>query len=86
MIKEMWTLLIDKKEFFFNLLLEHIEISLLAIFIAIIFGGTVGILISEYEKSSKPTLGVINFLYTIPSISMLGFLIPFSGVGNATAV
>ncbi len=86
MIKEMWVLLIDKKDFFFNLLLEHIEISLLAIFIAIIFGGTVGILISEYEKSSKPTLGVINFLYTIPSISMLGFLIPFSGVGNATAV
>lgn len=86
MIKEMWTLLIDKKEFFFNLLLEHIEISLLAIFIAVIFGGAVGILISEYEKSSKPTLGVINFLYTIPSISMLGFLIPFSGVGNATAV
>ena len=82
----MWTLFIDKKDFFFNLLLEHIEISLLAIFIAIIFGGTVGILISEYEKSSKPTLGVINFLYTIPSISMLGFLIPFSGVGNATAV
>ena len=86
MIKEMWVLLIDKKDFFFNLLLEHIEISLLAIFIAIIFGGTVGILISEYEKSSKPTLGVINFLYTIPSISMLGFLIPFSGVGNVTAV
>ena len=31
-------------------------------------------------------MGVINFLYTIPSISMLGFLIPFSGVGNMTAV
>ena len=31
-------------------------------------------------------MAMINFLYTIPSISMLGFLIPFSGVGNATAV
>ena len=38
------------------------------------------------QSSAKPTLGVVNFLYTIPSISMLGFLIPFSGVGNATAV
>ena len=45
-----------------------------------------GILISEFDRSAKPTLAVINFLYTIPSISMLGFLIPFSGVGNATAV
>ena len=29
---------------------------------------------------------MINFLYTIPSISLLGFLIPFSGIGNTTAV
>lgn len=86
MLKEMWTLLLEKKGFFLDLLVEHIEISLLAIVIAIVIGGGAGILISEYQKASKPTLGVINFLYTIPSISMLGFLIPFSGVGNATAV
>lgn len=86
MIKEIFTLLVDKKQFFLSLLLEHIEISLVAILIAIVFGGAVGILIGEYQKAAKPTLGVINFLYTIPSISMLGFLIPFSGVGNLTAI
>lgn len=86
MLQNMWLLFIEKKSFFFDLLFQHIGISLLAIIIAIIFGGIVGILISEFQKASKPTLGVINFLYTIPSISMLGFLIPFSGVGNATAV
>lgn len=62
------------------------EISLAAILIAVVIGGIAGILISEYKRSAKPTLAVINFLYTIPSISMLGFMIPFSGVGNATAV
>lgn len=82
----MWTLLVEKRVFFFDLLVEHIEISLLAIFIAVVLGGIVGILISEFQKTAKPTLGIINFLYTIPSISMLGFLIPFSGIGNATAV
>lgn len=86
MIKEMYLLFLSKKGFFFNLIWEHIEISLLAIVIAILFGGLVGIVISEFQKTAKPTLGIINFLYTIPSISMLGFLIPFSGVGNATAV
>ncbi|BBF43588.1 glycine betaine transport system permease protein / glycine betaine-binding protein [Lachnospiraceae bacterium KM106-2] len=74
------------KKFFLGLLWEHLEISLLAIMIAIIVGGIMGILISEFIKSAKPTLGIINFLYTIPSISMLGFLIPFSGIGNGTAV
>ena len=86
MLKDVWILLTTKWDFFGKLLLEHIEISIAAILIAIVFGGLVGILISEYQKSAKPTLGVINFLYTIPSISMLGFLIPFSGIGNATAV
>ncbi len=86
MLVEIWNLLIERHEFFLNLLLEHLQISLVAILIAIMFGGVVGILISEFQKSAKPTLGVINFLYTIPSISMLGFLIPFSGVGNATAI
>ena len=59
---------------------------MISILIAIVLGGLVGILISEYQQSAKPAMGVINFLYTIPSISMLGFLIPFSGVGNMTAV
>lgn len=86
MLQYMWLLFIEKREFFLNLLFEHIEISLLAIVIAILLGGLIGILISEFQKSAKLTVGIINFLYTIPSISMLGFLIPFLGVGNATAV
>lgn len=51
MLKEMWTLLLEKKGFFLDLLVEHIEISLLAIVIAIVIGGGAGILISEYQKA-----------------------------------
>lgn len=86
MLQQMWTVLTQRSGFFLSLAFEHLEISLIAIFIAILFGGVVGILISEYQRYAKPALGLINFLYTIPSISMLGFLIPFSGIGNATAV
>ena len=86
MLNEMYTLFLARRDFFIGLLWEHLGISLIAILIAVVFGGMVGILISEFQRSAKPTLGLINFLYTIPSISMLGFLIPFSGVGNATAV
>ncbi len=86
MLQSVWTMFLKRHSFFLSLLWEHLEISLLAIIIAILFGGLVGILISEYQRSAKPALGVINFLYTIPSISMLGLLIPFSGIGNTTAV
>lgn len=86
MAMEVWHLLATKWDFFGRLLLEHIGISLVSILVAILVGGIVGILISEYQRCARPALGVINFLYTIPSISMLGFLIPFSGIGNATAI
>ena len=86
MLQEIGSLLWERKDFFAGLVLEHLQISLLAILIAIVIGGIFGLFISEFQKAAKPALGAVNFLYTIPSISMLGFLIPFSGVGNATAV
>lgn len=86
MIQDIITLLNERSDFFINLVIEHLMISSIAIVIAIIIGGLIGIFVSEYKHSSKPVLGIINFLYTIPSISMLGFLIPFSGIGNTTAI
>lgn len=82
MISDMFALFAGRREFFLGLLWEHLQISLIAILIAVVLGGLVGILISEFQRSAKPALGLINFLYTIPSISMLGFLIRFPGWGT----
>ena len=86
MLQETLALLTERAGWFGGLVLEHLAISAIAIVIAIVVGGLFGLLISEKTRAAKPTLAVVNFLYTIPSISMLGFLIPLSGVGNATAV
>ncbi len=86
MIIQGFTLFVERHDFFLKLFLEHMKITLIAIGISIIIGGMFGIAISEFKKLTKLTLGSINFIYTIPSISMLGFLIPFSGVGNTTAI
>lgn len=86
MLLDIWNLLHERSDFFISLCLQHLMISAIAIVIAIIAGGLTGIVVSECRRSSKPVIGIINFLYTIPSISMLGFLIPLSGIGNVTAV
>ena len=86
MLTEIIDLIQSRWDFFLGLLVEHIQISLLSIVIAMGIGLAVGIVISEYQKSSKVVIGIVNFIYTIPSISLLGFLIPLSGVGDATAV
>lgn len=86
LLQAVGAILIERSAFFLQLTIEHLWISAAAIGIAILVGGLAGIAISQYDAAAKPTLGMVNFLYTIPSISMLGFLIPFFGVGNRSAI
>lgn len=86
MIIDMFRVLVDRRSFFMELLLQHITISIISIIIASLIGVLLGIFISEYNKSSKSVLSFVSFIYTIPSISLLGFLIPFSGIGDTTAI
>jgi len=51
-----------------------------------VLGILTGIFISRHKRAAGIVLGIINIIYTIPSISLLGFLIPFTGIGNKTAV
>ena len=86
MIEEVFKLYAEKADLFIELTLEHLAISGLSILIAAILGLSIGILIHEFKKSTAIVIGIVNFVYTIPSISLLGFLIPFSGIGDTTAI
>lgn len=72
--------------FFLDLTWEHVQISFVAIALATVIGLALGVWVSEYRKWMPFVMGVTNFVYTIPSIALFGFLIPFSGIGNTTAV
>lgn len=76
----------DRRDFFLTCLVEHIRISMTAVICAGVLGIMAGVLISRYRKAAGIVLGIINVIYTIPSISLLGFLIPFTGIGNKTAI
>ncbi len=86
MILDIINLVQSRWDFFAELLLEHLQISMVSILAAIAAGLLLGTVISEFPKSSKTVMGLVNFIYTIPSISLLGFLIPLSGIGDMTAV
>lgn len=71
----------ERREFFLTCLLEHIRISLTAVTCAGLLGILTGILISRNKKIAGIVLGIINVIYTVPSISLLGFLIPLQASG-----
>ena len=85
-LKEVIQIYIERKDWFLELIAAHIGLSLVAILCAGVIGLFLGIWISEHEKAAGPVLAVANVFYTIPSISLLGMLIPFLGIGNTTAI
>ena len=86
MFQEMIQLYQSRPAFFQDLMLAHLQLSAISIVLALIAGLALGILIAQQDKFSIPVLGTINFIYTIPSIALFGLLLPFTGIGNKTAV
>ena len=82
----MFSLLAVRSSWFGELLAQHIAISFLSIALAGIIGLSLGIAIAAWRRGARPVLALVNFVYTIPSIALFGFLIPVTGVGNVTAV
>ena len=86
MIKDVFLLYTDRFDFFLQCTLEHLTLSLAAIMIAVFLGLGLGILMAQMPRVSRLLIGIISVVYTIPSIALLGFLIPFTGVGDTTAL
>lgn len=78
--------IIENKDQIISLCIEHIELTALALIIAIIIGVPIGILISYKKKLNKPVLGITSVTQAIPSMALLGFMIPFLGIGTAPAI
>ena len=76
----------QRADWFAGLLLAHIGLALTAIAMSGMIGLLTGIWIAEHPRIAPPVMGVCNVLYTIPAISLLGILIPFSGIGKKNAV
>ncbi|HXS36105.1 MAG TPA: ABC transporter permease/substrate-binding protein [Flavipsychrobacter sp.] len=66
--------------------ITHIGLTFISLFIAVIIGVPLGILISKRKKLAGGVLGFAGILQTIPSIALLGFMIPLLGIGPKPAI
>lgn len=70
-------------------LIEHIQITLIAVLLAILVGVPLGIIVSRTKKVGEGILAVANIFQTIPSLALFGFIIPLpliGGIGYRPAV
>ncbi|HBC97830.1 MAG TPA: ABC transporter permease [Clostridium sp.] len=69
-----------------NLFLQHVELTFLSVVIAILIGVPLGMLIENNKKLSSFIIGIANVIQAIPSLALLGFLIPVLGIGSKPAI
>ena len=86
LLKEILQIYMERREWFLELFEQHLKIAGIAIALAGIMGLLLGIFIAEKEFMAPVILTLANIFYTIPSISLLGILIPFTGIGDKTAI
>jgi osmoprotectant transport system permease protein len=65
---------------------DHLEITLLALGLAILIAIPLGLLAARVPKLTLPVLSLLGAIYTIPSLAFLAFLIPSLGLGRHPAI
>ncbi|WP_102029106.1 osmoprotectant update ABC transporter permease/substrate-binding subunit OpuFB [Salirhabdus sp. Marseille-P4669] len=76
----------ERKVELWDSLLEHIQISFIALVLASIIAIPLGIYLTKKEKISEGIIGITAVLQTIPSLALLGILIPLFGIGKVPAI
>ncbi len=69
-----------------RLVLEHLRLTGISVGAAVGVGVPIGILLSHFRLIAAPSLGLINVCQTMPSLALLGFLVPLLGIGIVPAV
>ncbi|WP_130858676.1 ABC transporter permease/substrate-binding protein [Gracilibacillus phocaeensis] len=67
-------------------LIEHIQLSFVALFFAVVIAIPLGIYLTKKEKIAEGIIGIAAVLQTIPSLALLGLFIPLFGIGYQPAV
>ena len=74
-VSEHWTEIV-------TLTIEHIWLTGAALLFAVGIGVPLGVLLTRYGALARPVLTVANIIQTIPSLALLGFLLPLPWLGE----
>lgn len=82
----LWGFMSEQSDKLLNQTLQHLGLTFISLLFAIAIGLPLGILIARKRKLSTGILGLAGILQTVPSIALLGFMIPVLGIGAKPAI
>lgn len=78
--------LVNQKNAIYTALGQHLMLSLLSLLIAIGLAVPLAISVMNHPKIAQRLLQLVSVIQTIPSLALLGLLIPIVGIGNLPAI
>lgn len=85
-MKSLLNYIVNNQNAILNALMQHIEIALVALFITIIIAIPLAIVLINRPKVANLVLYLASIVQTIPSLAILGLLIPLIGIGKLPAI
>lgn len=64
---------------------QHVQLTLIAVAAGLVISVPLGVLAHRYTTLRLPTITILGVFYTIPSIAMFAFLIPYTGLSGTSA-
>jgi osmoprotectant transport system permease protein len=86
MIVNLIQIFVDRKDDIMRATWQHLELSLIAVIISILIAVPTGIILTRYQRLASPIIGLASLFQTIPSLALLGFMIPLLGIGWTPAI
>lgn len=84
--QSLWQFIVEQQDKLLIQIVQHLGLTFVSLLLAIIVGVPLGILIARKRLFANPVLGTAGILQTIPSIALLGFMIPAFGIGATPAI
>jgi osmoprotectant transport system permease protein len=80
-----WDWIVDHTDDIAEKLIEHLQLTGLAVFIGLLISLPVGIYAYRHRRIYTPVTIVTGILYTIPSLALFALLVPYTGLSTTTA-
>lgn len=84
--QSLWQFIVEQQDKLLIQIVQHLGLTFVSLLLAIIVGVPLGILIARRRIFANPVLGTAGILQTVPSIALLGFMIPAFGIGATPAI
>ena len=65
---------------------DHIQLTIIALVLANLIAIPLGIFLTRHRRWAEPVIGVTAIFQTIPSLALLGLMIPLLGIGALPAI